>query len=114
MNSILARIVNELQDRLARVSPLLFLVDWLGMRQDEKIINFSMKKARQQAWNLAVKLHQLPPDAFESEKQKADIRFAKFAREIQQPRSPLLRFLLAVIPLFEKKNRSEIIKALKA
>ena len=56
VNDILASIVQELQMRLARVSPLLFLLDWFGGNKDEKIINFSMVKARHYAWHLAIDL----------------------------------------------------------
>ncbi|CAM4330095.1 DUF5995 domain-containing protein [Zobellia roscoffensis] len=51
VNSILASIVNEMQDRLSRVSRLLFLLDLAGLNTDEQIINFSLGKARELSWH---------------------------------------------------------------
>ena len=53
VNDILFQITNELQERLGRVSPLMFLLDWAGQNKDEKVIDFSMRKARDQSWNSA-------------------------------------------------------------
>ena len=62
VNDVLFNITNELQERLGKVSPLLFLLDWAGKNSDEKVIDFSMRKAREQSWNGANLLWELGSD----------------------------------------------------
>ncbi|WP_149275126.1 DUF5995 family protein [Pareuzebyella sediminis] len=112
VNDVLFNIVNEMQDRLGKVSPLLFLLDWAGKNTDEKIIDFSMRKARQQSWNSANLLW-----ALESEQavaiQKIDRLVLKLGAMIKSPRSKLLRYILKVIGWFDEKNVGTIISRLK-
>jgi hypothetical protein len=49
VNQILKNLTNEMQARVAKVSRLMFLLDWVGKNTDEKIIDFSIVKAREQA-----------------------------------------------------------------
>lgn len=46
VNQILKDLINEMQYRVSRVSRTMFLLDWIGQNEDEKIINFSIVKAR--------------------------------------------------------------------
>jgi len=41
INRVLSEKIDEVQDRLSRVSPLLFLLDWAGQRKDEQFAEFS-------------------------------------------------------------------------
>lgn len=113
VNAILSRIVNNLQDSLSRVSPLFFLLDWLGQNRDEKLIDFSMQKAREQAWNLAVELHTLDDFSFSAKQKAADETFALFAQKIRRPNSKLLNAVLAFIGRFEEKNVSRVIRKME-
>lgn len=56
INGLLEDIVDELQSRIGRVSPLFFVADWLGGRRDEALINLNIRKARELAWALACRL----------------------------------------------------------
>ena len=114
VNTVLARIVDDLQNRLARVSPLFFLVDWLGQNSDEKLINFSMQKARAQAWRLALDLHKLDEGAFAKKQKSADQAFALFAQQIRKPNLRILRWILLFISWFEEKNVARVIEKLEA
>jgi hypothetical protein len=53
INDILASLVDEMQQKLAHIWPILKLLDAIGGRTDEALINFSMERARDQAWKLA-------------------------------------------------------------
>ncbi|WP_299277306.1 DUF5995 family protein [uncultured Psychroserpens sp.] len=115
VNAILFQITNELQDRLSRVSPLLFVLDWLGKNTDEQIIDFSMRKAREQSWNSANLLWPLTGSSqFETTKNGIDQLVLKLSQHIAAPKSRIIRFFLKVIQKFETKEVSRIISKLKA
>ncbi len=109
VNEILKSLVNEMQEGIARVSPLFFLVDWLGKNSDEALINFSMVKARQQAWQLALKLHSSEEASRAHHLQLADAGFALFGRSIASPPGRFLRWLLSLVARFETKSVGAII-----
>ena len=56
INEILASLVDDVQQKLAHIWPVLKLLDYVGGRADETLINFNMKRARDQAWKLALDL----------------------------------------------------------
>ena len=45
-----------MQVKLAHIWPILKLLDHIGGRTDEALINFSMERARDEAWKLALDL----------------------------------------------------------
>lgn len=54
MNEILASLVNQVQEELAGVWPVLKILDRLAGNLDESLANFGMKISRGRAWNVAV------------------------------------------------------------
>ena len=113
VNDILFQITNELQDRLSRVSPLLFIADLLGKSTDEKLINFSMRKARKQAWNSANLLWALEEGNRKKAIDKIDFVVLQLGKQIKSPKTVILKFVLQFIQIFETKNISKIISKLK-
>lgn len=85
INDILGVMLGDVQDRLARVSYYMTIVDALGGRTDEALMNFSINKAREASWRVAVRLAKLPPTEREREIQEIDGRVALLARLIQYP-----------------------------
>ncbi len=114
VNDILERIVNELQEKLSKVSPLFFLVDWVGQNNDEKLIDFSMRQARGQAWRLASLLHNQDLGSFEVKHEAADQAFALFAQKLRKPEMKILRWLLSFISRFEEKNIGRVIQKMQS
>jgi hypothetical protein len=114
VNDILFQITNELQDRLSKASPLLFVLDWLGSTKDEQILDFSMRKARKQAWNSAQLLWTLGESQNEVAKIELDHLVVKLSEIIESPKTIILRFLLKVVRFFETKKVALIINKLKA
>ena len=114
VNDILFQITNELQDRLSRVSPLMFILDLLGKNKDEEIIDFSMRKAREQAWNSANLLWTLGEDQDDTAINKIDQFVLKLSERIKSPRNRIIRFVLRLMQKFEAKQVSSIIEKLKA
>ena len=113
VNDILFNITNEMQDRLSRVSPLLFLLDILGKNTDEKVIDFSMRKARQQAWNSTNLLWALGEDQQTKAIAKIDFLVLELAKFIKEPKSRVIVYLLKFIGRFEEKNVGKIITKLR-
>ncbi|MBK7214408.1 MAG: hypothetical protein IPH88_14125 [Bacteroidales bacterium] len=113
VNVVLAHIVDELQKKTGKVSRFLFLLDWAGKRNDEKFIDFSMAKAREQSWNSAVALWSLDVNARTEATYRLDTAVNLLATQVRLPSSGLLRRLLRFIGYFEEKSVSKIINAMK-
>jgi hypothetical protein len=114
VNDILASLVDELQVKVGRVSKLMFLLDWIGKRNDEAVMNFSMEKARKQAWNFAFTL-----SAFEGREKKATIDevdhiIASLANKVKNPPGKILPMVIKFIARFEMKEVKTIIERLEA
>ncbi len=85
ISKILAELVDEVQDKIGAVSPWLGLLDRVGGRTDEAIVNFSMQRARDAAWELAENLAALNADQQGPEIAHRDRAMALFARGIRTP-----------------------------
>ncbi|MGB1309481.1 MAG: DUF5995 family protein [Oceanihabitans sp.] len=114
VNDILYQITNELQDRLSSVSPLMFLLDLIGKNSDEKIIDFSMRKAREQSWNSANLLWALGNNMDANAIKKIDLIVLKLSKIIKDPNSKIIHYALRLMHTFETKQVSTIIKKLQA
>jgi hypothetical protein len=112
VNDILASLTVEMQQRLGRVSPLLFLLDWIGQRSDEKIANFSIKVAREQSWRIAQELAALPASERPARIERVDGSVTELSRILKRPRSWLLRTVLGAIRWFESGDLRRIIQEL--
>ena len=113
VNDILFAIVNEMQDRLSRVSRLLFLLDLAGKNSDEKVIDFSMRKAREQSWNSANLLWALEDDQRTEAIKGLDTLVLKLSERIKSPKSKVVGFVLKTISRFEEKDVGKIISRLR-
>jgi len=85
INEILAGLVGDVQNDLAQIWPILRLMNrYLGNTQTA-IINFSMEKARDNAWSVAERLAPLAESAQKVEIVKIDAEVAAFANVIRHP-----------------------------
>jgi hypothetical protein len=114
VNDILFNITNEMQDRLSRVSPFVFILDILSKNTDEQIIDFSMRKAREQAWNSTSYLFTLNESQLPEAIKNLDYIVCKFAETIKNPKSLFIKLVLKCISFFEEKNIGIVINKLKA
>lgn len=85
INNILGEMIGDVQDRLARISYYMTIVDRFGGRTDEAVMNFSINRARAASWRMAVRLAQMTPAEREREIREIDARVALLARVIQYP-----------------------------
>lgn len=113
INHILAGLTNEMQKGLGKISFLMRILDIVGFSKDEKIINFSIKKARDFAWINAMELALLDGKLVEARKNQIDLRVVEISHLIQDPPGKLLNFILNIMTLFEVKDPVKIIKKLK-
>ena len=113
VNDILAELINEMQDRIGRVSRLMVLLDWIGGKSDEKFANYNIKKSRQFAWTVAKTLSILAEEDKQKVIKKFDYKVAKFNRGIINPPGKILKTTLKIIGFFEEKNIEKIVKKLK-
>ncbi|MCB2221619.1 MAG: hypothetical protein KQI35_14580 [Bacteroidetes bacterium] len=114
VNDILAGLLNEMQSKIARASILMFLLDWIGKRSDEKIINFSMVQARTQSWRVANELWSLRGADREDRIKQVDPSIYKLGQFIKNPPSRFLKMILRMISWFEVKQADRIIQLLRS
>lgn len=113
INDILVDVLDRVQGALNGVSPFLGLLDLVGGRTDEKILEFSVKRARAAAWESARIL------AHQSEEERADtvaVLDASTTRIARRVARPFLAFrpAVAVIRWSERHDVATVIRRLDA
>ncbi len=113
VNHILGDLTNLMQRGLSKVSPLMGLLDIFGFRNDEKLINFSIRKARDFAWVHALELAQLDGDVWNSRVEEIDRCVVEISERIGKPTSMMLRSTLWLISKFEIREPHRIVEEMK-
>jgi len=103
INEILAELVEEVQDELCEIWPLLKVFLKLSGKLDDKLINFSMKLARDGAWEFAEELAATPQQDRPQAVVKRDTRIAQIA-EYVYPANVLARILFGIIRVGLRKS----------
>ena len=85
INAILCDMLDDVQDRLARIWPLMALLDRAGCRTDEAVMHFSILRARDAAWDVATTLARLDGEDVAREVERVDEWAAVLARLIRTP-----------------------------
>jgi hypothetical protein len=114
VNEVLSSLVDELQVKVGRVSRLMFLLDWIGKRNDEVVLDFSMEKARKQAWNFAVAMSVLEGQAKQGMIDEVDGIIGRLGDTVKHPPGKVAAFTLKVISFFEEKDVRKVITRLEA
>lgn len=113
VNQILFSLTDEMQKGLGKVSPLLFLADWIGQRNDERLINFGMEKARSFSWRTANLIWAEQETNAGQHLQSTDQAVALLGQFMRRPKNFFLRAVLSLIYLFEVKNVSKVVNSMK-
>jgi hypothetical protein len=113
VNDILAGLTKEMQVRTGRISRWMFLADRLGGNKDEAVINFSMVKAREEAWEFACKLAASGDEETRTKTEERDLVISALAEIIKRPPGLILRMILKFISKFEEKDVKKIITELE-
>lgn len=85
INEILAALVDGVERELAHIWPILGLLDRIAGRTDEAVINFSMEKARDHAWKVAVGLASVAEEDQMSAIDDLDKEMAALGRKVRNP-----------------------------
>lgn len=113
INDILEELTNSMQRDLSRVSFLMRLLDFFGFRTDEKIINFSIKKARDFAWLNAMELSMFDGSVKNTRISEIDLEVLELSKIIKAPPGRILNYVLRLISFFEVKNPKMIIDKMR-
>lgn len=112
INAILTEQIDEMQDRLSSVSPLLFLLDWFGKRNDEHFAAFGIKTMRNFSWQVAKRMAQLHTEQDQvDEIKKLDAEVAGLSSLILNP-GRMGRFLGRIVRWFEVKDWRKVLHKL--
>ncbi|RMA66193.1 DUF5995 family protein [Ulvibacter antarcticus] len=112
INEILASMVNDVQDRIGKVSPMFYLLEKVGKGREDKIASFSINIARDGAWLFANQYHIANDKEFEIECR--DKIIGALAIKLTTSKSWLLRSTVKTIRFFETKNVQKVIEILNA
>ena len=112
INALLAARIDEIQDRLCKISPLLFLVDWFGKKNDERFAEFSLVKARNIAWKAANRLSRLQPSEKALEINELDSYVAILNKVIASP-GVFFGAIVRFIKWFEVKDVEDVLGLLR-
>lgn len=111
INTVLASLVQTVQDRLDRVSPLYRFVDDVAEDADRAVANFSIGRAREEAWKFATALASMDRSTAAKRIVDQDLAVSRLGLRVLRPGRIAATGLLAV-RLTEKWHPSEIIEIL--
>ena len=109
INSILSRLVGQVQRDLTEIWPMLGVLLRFTRKADDRIIDFSMELARDGAWKFAVELSKASASSRQAEIDKRDQKVARKAFLIM-PRGWFLRKILKVIRLTERGSIADKVR----
>lgn len=112
INALLAELVDVVQERIATVSPWMWLLDRVGGRSEEAIVNFSMDRARDAAWRVAERFAPLGADQRVAAAAQLDHEIAEFAGVVEHP-GRLISLALLPARLREERHVDRVIAALR-
>lgn len=112
INAVLAAQVNDVQARMATIWPAVRWLDGMGGNFDEAVINFSIRCARDHAWQMATALADLATAAERAAYiRKMDTAMADFGNGVLRP-GVRLSAILTWVRLRERGSVSEKIDLL--
>ena len=109
INDILNEQIDKVQNAIARVSPAMWVLDKVGGRNEERLVAFSLKTARELAWRNAQRLAANPSSDAISDLDRAT---AGLADPIANPPGMLIRMALWWVVRQENPSVPAIIDAL--
>lgn len=112
INAILASMIDNIEDCLTTINPLMKLLSLKIYKYDEMLVGFSISTARDGAWSFAEDLSNKKDLDYENCIKARDKRIYQLGTSIAKPRGLILKFVAKLIRLFEKKNVAEVIKKL--
>jgi uncharacterized protein DUF5995 len=112
INRLLADLVQPVQDKIGEVSPWIGLLERIDPSADDAIINFSLDRARDSAWNFAVRLNSLGENERIAAVKQRDQEIAALGRLVYKPPGVLLNLGLLAIRMRESNDVARVIDTL--
>lgn len=112
ITDLLQEMIDEVQERIDRVSPWLHLIDRLGGRTDEQICSFAIGAAREMAWGTAERLAALTAGELEAAIAEHDQKVARLGLAIASPGVPL-NLGMWLVRARERHPVAKVIEALR-
>jgi hypothetical protein len=113
INEILSGLVKEVQDNLSTIWPFLKFLLKLSGKVDDFMVDFSMKIARNGAWNFAKEYASCPETGLHQLLEKRDAKVARKAGLVSNP-GLMASALFLIIRLSERGSVTKRIRKLKA
>ena len=113
ITGMLNEMIEETQERIKRISPWFWLLDYAGGRSDEQLVGFGIRQARELAWQAARSLSAAESSLFDDQVKLHDEIVAALAERIRSP-GRLLRFALQVVRMRESSDVRVVMAALRA
>ena len=113
INRVLSEQVDSVQNSIASVAPMMWLLDSAGGRTEEKIVEFSMSRARDAAWAQAVLLAGIEGGVRSAAIVVADRAVTAVGRGVMQPPGMFLQAALQFLVWRESSDVRKIIGALE-
>jgi hypothetical protein len=113
ISAILGEMLDDVQSRIARISPWMGLFDRLAGRSDEALFSFSASTARDLAWRTAQRLARLHEEAQATELDQLDRTVAALAQPIRSP-GRWITTLLLIIRAREPNRVGDVVQALRS
>jgi hypothetical protein len=108
INDVLADLVDRMQASLASVSPWTRYVDVAGLRFDEALVTFSLRRARAEAWEFATALSVVSPEDRARLESQRDTEVAALGARIARPGRPL-RWLVNAAQRHERHDLTSVL-----
>ncbi|MBP6820538.1 MAG: hypothetical protein KA368_03295 [Acidobacteria bacterium] len=112
INTILAELVQPVQNEIGDVSPWIRFLEKIDPSANDAIINFSMRVARNSAWNFALRLNSLDAEERSGAIQKRDHEIAELGRLVIYPPGVFFKIGLFGIRLRESNDIPQVIEIL--
>ncbi len=112
INEVLGSLVHGVKSELTQIWPLLGPLDKMAGITEDVMINFSMEKARDQAWRTAEKIALLAPIQQGPEIAKIDQWVGTFGQVVWNPPFRSVCLMLSLIRMGERKSVPAMIELL--
>lgn len=112
INMVLGSMILKVRENISELSPWIKLIDSIDPATEDKIINFSLNKARMSAWLVATMLASSGPAEQAVKLEILDSAVAAFGSLIRRPAGWLINLALWVIRLRESNDIPRIIDVL--
>lgn len=113
INDVLEGLVDRMQESIAAVSPWARYVDRAGMRFDEAMVNFSLRQARDEAWDFAETFSSAEERQRLHLERERDALVARWGSRIARPGAPF-RWVVGAACRRERHDLASVLQSLGA